>query len=188
VPHSKGRFFLGPQSNQLELVVSLSEVYSMDYNGTDQTSAIIAYAKDFVHLSLGDWPIEECDLITQRKVGFMIYANERQVTLAQQFAMLQCERYCFGLMDFSRFQEIYENSGIEEADLPLIAVLTRAHTHFALVWDCSMKRQWIFFENFAQSTDESDMIFELQLTHFEQTSSRLRLYLRVIFNLPISHP
>jgi hypothetical protein len=161
VPHSEGRFLLGPQSNQLELTVALNEVYSTEYNGTDETNAIVAYAKDYVHLSLTDWPIEECDLITQRRFGFMIYANENQIRLARQFAMLQCEAYCFALMDFIRFQEIYENSGIEEADLPLIAVLNRAHTHFAIVGglrydDATME----FFENWAKSDDESDMIFE----------------------------
>jgi hypothetical protein len=74
------------------ITVTLSEIYSADYEGPDETSAIVAYARDYVHLSLTDWSLEGCDLITQRRVGFLIYATEGQLGAAKLFAVLQSER------------------------------------------------------------------------------------------------
>jgi hypothetical protein len=172
VPHSEGRFFLGPRSDNFTLTVALSEIYSTDYEGPDETSAIAAYARDYVHLSLNDWPLEEVDLITQRRSGFFIYATERQLGAAKLFAMLQSERYCFGLMPFATFNETYTNSGIEEADLPLIAVLNRNRTQFSIVQSLRYDNETHeFFEQMANETEDPDAIFEF-LRPWETTSEQ----------------
>jgi hypothetical protein len=147
------------------ITLQRSQFYSTDCEGPDETSAIVAYAPDYVHLSLTDSPLEECDLSTQRRVGFLRYATERQLGAAKLSTMLQSEPYCFGLMPFAKFNETYTKSAIEKADLPLIVVLNRNHTKFSIVQSLRYDNETHeFLEQMGNETEDPDAIFEFLRT------------------------
>jgi hypothetical protein len=75
--------------------------------------------------------------------------------------MLQLERYCFGLLTFAKFHETDTNSAIEEAGLPLIAVLNPNHTKFSIVQSLRYDNETHeFFEQMGNETEDPDAIFE----------------------------
>jgi hypothetical protein len=91
----------------------------------------------------------------------MVYENQGQLDAEKPFAMLQCEQFCFALMNFTRFGEISVNSGIAEDDLLLFAVLNRTHIRFSIIEEVAYDLvTQDFFSELVNETDDPNAIFE----------------------------
>jgi hypothetical protein len=162
VPRGAGRFFLAAPG-PFALEVQLSPAWSTDYRGPDDFAAAAAYARDLAHLSGTEWPIAECDLITQRRLAFAVYATDAQRAALQPFAMRLADDFCFGLMEFAWFDAVYANSGVTEDDMPIVLLLNGAHTRFKVVHGLLFDDANVaYFERLANEGDDEHMVFEFR--------------------------
>jgi hypothetical protein len=161
VPDPEAHFFLGPRRDRFAMAVALSPKHTLEYRGPDDFHAIVAWARDYRHLSLTNWPLNEVPLIVHRRVAILVYGDAFQVDAGRHFALAQAENWCLGLMSWELFREVYPWLSIEKSQLPLMAMLNHNQTTFKLLHGLFYdSRTEDYFQAMFNHTDDEEMLYD----------------------------
>jgi hypothetical protein len=87
VPKASGHLLLGRRGDYLA-GVSLAPGHRIPFWNLSGFGSSVRFVKDFVHISMSNWELEESDEIQFRRFGFLIYCDDSQLELARNFGFV----------------------------------------------------------------------------------------------------
>jgi hypothetical protein len=164
VPTARRRLLLGKARKSAIVTIVVSEHLFSEQEVRNDLNFIESFIRDYLHVSLGNWSLQESKQIVHRRFGFLVYSRDSQIEQAQHFALLQSENFCFGLMALNEFQPKFPGIRLMESETPAIAVLNRDHTKFRLIrcviFDDTVQQ---LFANMAHELVDPEMIHEYRV-------------------------
>jgi hypothetical protein len=140
IPGFAYRMFLGKREDEMKVTFIMQKHDFQPYLGP-LDDEFISYANDYLHPSIGSWPVEESETITHRRFGILIYNESSQLRSAQEFGRNQSANYAFTSMNLTTFLADYPQLAFEEDDLPALAVFNTEKTSFVIVLGASFDQK-----------------------------------------------
>jgi hypothetical protein len=159
LPQFAPKIWLGRRSNQTIVKFWLEQQRSHFYEGDLESDDFVGYAVDFLHRSVGNWPVAESEKITRRRFGIYIFNETLQLHSVEDFAQNQSENFAFTRQLVPEFVADYPQISFAEEDIPAFAIFNREQTKFRLMkgikFDGDLKEQ---FENLARLENDPEIV------------------------------
>ena len=161
VNDSRVTIYSYPNYNNYACQVNLDRTTALMYDDQKNNDNFIAFIKEHKYLSLGNWSLNEA-IYSTRRIGFLIYNDQRQVNKLHDIAINQSIDLLIGKLPYHDFTKMYPKIPLNQSELPALAVANGIKTRFKIIPNFSdEEKMYNILANIINGEEDSSMKYSM---------------------------